>query len=379
MAPRRPAFKVLGVPVFLPPSAAVGLAVIGWFALPTAQSLLGTSDTSLWVLVVAMLHGLGIYAAIFVHELGHVAAAKHYKYEVRAIVVHLIGGHTSFGATFRRPRHQFVIAVSGPVATGAIAIGAWLIAQVVGGGFVASVMSWIVWSATVMTIVNILPGIPLDGGVVLQSVVWHFTGNKKRGQFFAAIGGLVVAALWAASPWIFSRWLGWPLDSVDFLLSFMVGMWLGNNAWSSLLNSKMPEPEMSESDIAQAAELSVATLTRRAIAVAADDSCSAAIDKADQALAGAIVIERDGVVVGIVRNEALAAVPIEQRDSILIGSTARRISPEERILSSSKLQDIGESLAAVHAAEWLVVDADNKIVGVLYRADIDKKLQEWKS
>jgi len=230
-----------------------------------------------------------------------------------------------------------------------------------------------------MTIVNILPGIPLDGGVVLQSVVWHFTGNKKRGQFFAAIGGLVVAALWAASPWIFSRWLGWPLDSVDFLLSFMVGMWLGNNAWSSLLNSKMPEPEMSESDIAQAAELSVATLTRRAIAVAADDSCSAAIDKADQALAGAIVIERDGVVVGIVRNEALAAVPIEQRDSILIGSTARRISPEERILSSSKLQDIGESLAAVHAAEWLVVDADNKIVGVLYRADIDKKLQEWKS
>ena len=50
-------------------------------------------------------------------------------------------------------------------------------------------------------ILNLVPGLPLDGGRVLKAVVWGATGNAHRGTIVAGWGGRVAAV----------AVLGWPL------------------------------------------------------------------------------------------------------------------------------------------------------------------------
>ncbi len=42
---------------------------------------------------------------------------------------------------------------------------------------------------------NALPGLPLDGGAVLKSIVWGITRDENRGTVVAAWGGRVVAVV----------------------------------------------------------------------------------------------------------------------------------------------------------------------------------------
>ena len=53
----------------------------------------------------------------------------------------------------------------------------------------------------IVGVLNLVPGLPLDGGRVLKSLVWKITGNMHRGTIVAAWGGRVAAVLV----------LGWPL------------------------------------------------------------------------------------------------------------------------------------------------------------------------
>ncbi len=46
-----------------------------------------------------------------------------------------------------------------------------------------------------MAVFNALPGLPLDGGRMLQSVVWRVTGDQQKATRVAARGGLVVGGI----------------------------------------------------------------------------------------------------------------------------------------------------------------------------------------
>lgn len=46
-----------------------------------------------------------------------------------------------------------------------------------------------------MAVFNALPGLPLDGGRMLQSVVWRVTGDQQKATRIAARAGLVVGGL----------------------------------------------------------------------------------------------------------------------------------------------------------------------------------------
>src|SRR3970282_625687 len=67
-----------------------------------------------------------------------------------------------------------------------------------------------------MAAFNVLPGLPLDGGRMLQSVVWGVTSDQAKGTRVAARAGMVVGvgvfalALWEVvqQDLFYAVWLG---------------------------------------------------------------------------------------------------------------------------------------------------------------------------
>ena len=55
------------------------------------------------------------------------------------------------------------------------------------------------WANLVIGIFNVLPGLPLDGGRLVESAVWKVTGSHAKGTIAAGWGGRVIVialALW---------------------------------------------------------------------------------------------------------------------------------------------------------------------------------------
>lgn len=390
---------LFGVPVHIPPSALLGLALISYFAIPVANDAVG-GGSSLLVWLVALLHGLAVYLSVVVHELGHVLVGRKLGYPSEGLVLNFWGGHATFLGDFSRPRHQFWVALAGPVATLLTGLIGYALLQVT-SGIPASVAAWLAWSSVIIAGLNMLPGAPLDGGAIVSALVWAITKKRSRGRFAAGVGGLVIAFLWIASPWWLAGALGRELDTVDVVLSGIVGAYLAVNAMAFIASARLvdgesspatssasvqaspsdpsgdlkPTPSAIEGAVVDSLDPTVATApisryTRRAVDVALGTSVEAALAAANEFGAGAIVVSREGEPVGIVRNSAIAAVPSDFRASTLVDSTARRVSDADRIPWQTPISELTPWLSMLHADEWLVVDAQNRVYGVAVRRDL---------
>lgn len=370
MSPRKPAFVMFGVPVYLPFSSLVGLALVAWFAIPTAAEVAIGSDLLVWL--VALIHGLVVYLAVFAHELGHVLVGRRLGYQSSGVVVHIWGGHATFAGRFAKPKDQFLVAVAGPAATalcGFIGLGMVYFDQ----PMVDSIGGWLAWSSFLIAVVNLLPGVPLDGGAALAAVVWSISKNRNRGDLVAGIGGLLVSAFWLASPWLFALRSGREPDTADLVLSFLVGSYLAANAWAVIANARKPEikPDLVLGE-AQGISQSVEQLARRCSLVELGTSVEVALSAANAAQAGAIVVVKNGLPIGLVRNAAIAAVPADQRTTLTVEHTARRISDDDLIPVDTQFADLAKWSTNIAADEWLVIDSTGQPYGVLVRTDLNQ-------
>ena len=367
-------FNFLGIDVFLPSSSAIGFLLIAYFALPTAMYLLDSDTVNFQVLAVAAFHALAIYLTIFIHELGHVFAAKNLGHAVEGIHLHIFGGHTAFSRKFESAQVQFWTAIAGPVATAIIAFTAYGLLNFTDGA-IKSFVSWLMWSSIAITLVNLLPGSPLDGGQVLASVIWRITKNETKGVIAAGYGGYFVAALWLASPFLYQILLGWEITEVDVFFSAMIGVWLFSNARLSIKIAKTSIIEVPNLALLQ--QLEVKDLARRAISVDATCNLADALHKMESAEAGSILVEKDGQIAGILHEKYLEN-SSEEENQTSIAELAVKTNPRdwinfrESILNNPKIDP-----GFLHG-QWIAVDDDGAIYGVLHRSDISSRIKEMR-
>ena len=75
-----------------------------------------------------------------------------------------------------------------------------------------------------LALFNLLPGLPLDGGLILKSLVWQFTGSQRRGiQVATATGRLLSLTAIMLGVWWFLNSGGFPALWVVMLGWFGVG------------------------------------------------------------------------------------------------------------------------------------------------------------
>ncbi len=140
------------------------------------------------------------FGSVFLHEGAHAVAARANGIEVFGITLVVFGGYTSARSDEKGPGPAFVISAVGPATSLVLGAIFWALANATESTrpFSAALAS-VGFVNLLMGVFNFLPGLPLDGGRMLEAAVWRFTHNRDRGTGIAAWVGMAIGVLSAAA------------------------------------------------------------------------------------------------------------------------------------------------------------------------------------
>src|SRR5260370_41307560 len=121
---------------------------------------------------------------------------------VEGIRLWLFGGVSRFSSESGSPGAQALIPFVGPLTSLLLGVVFFLASVAFGGGahpsLLAATLSWLGYINILLGVFNLLPAFPLDGGRILQSLIWQRTGDRLRATSIAARVGRGFAFLFIA-------------------------------------------------------------------------------------------------------------------------------------------------------------------------------------
>lgn len=305
-----------------------------------------------------------LYLSILLHEASHAISARHYGLPVNSISIHFLGGATEIGGEAKSPRAEFVIAVVGPLtslAVGAASLGLW---YVLPDGLLRLAVQGLAVANLVVGALNLVPGLPLDGGRVLRAAVWKVGGDPLRATVVAAWGGRVVAVLAIGWPVFKQNVLHFQSSIGSFLMAGIIAAFLWSGASASLAQARLRR---------RMPAIQARLLARRVIVVPEDLSVAEAVRRAQEAEAGGIATHTgDGRVTGIVNEIALEAVPTERRPWLAVSQVARSVVDGMRLPADSAGEQLIRAMTDTPAEEYLLIEPDGVVYGILTSADVER-------
>jgi Zn-dependent protease len=148
-------------------------------------------------LAFAAFGALVFFGSVFLHEAAHAVTARASGIEVHGITLVFFGGFTAARADEKGPGPAFAIAALGPATSLSLSGAFWVLSRVTesSAGPLPGLFGYVSAVNLFMAVFNALPGLPLDGGRMLESAVWRVTRDRAKGTRVAARGGLVVGSL----------------------------------------------------------------------------------------------------------------------------------------------------------------------------------------
>jgi Zn-dependent protease len=321
-----------------------------------------------------------LFVSVLVHELAHSLVAKARGLPVSSITLFILGGVSNLSEEPQSPGVEFVMAIVGPLTSLALGIIFWVWWYFLAKTWVLPVFSmnvpsarqtialavigFLAYSNIALTIFNLLPGFPLDGGRVFRSILWHATHNlMKATKIAATVGRIFGWGLMALGVW-FALFM--PGGFVNGILYIFVGWFLNSAADNSrnevtlrehltgvLVGQVMEkdiesvQPETTISDVVQKYFIQK---RKRAIPITEGDN-----------LAGVITISD---VKGI-SQDRWPTTPVSQ---VMHREPIHAVKPEDDLNAAMKL-------IAQYDLNQIPVLNQGKLVGILTRADVINYLQ----
>jgi Zn-dependent protease len=178
--------------------------------------------------IFALYEYLALFAIVLLHEFGHSLACRQVGGSADHIILWPLGG-IAFVNPPRRPGAVLWSIAAGPLVNVALVPVLWLLLFFAGqAGWAASApdafhLIEMIWSINlVLLIFNMLPVYPLDGGQILQALLWFPLGEIRSLQIASVIGLIGGACLAAYALMSRSFWLG---IMAFFLLSRAIAGW----------------------------------------------------------------------------------------------------------------------------------------------------------
>jgi len=364
---RRPGVKVAtvaGVPVYVGASwALIALVIVALVGPSIARS---RPDLGVWAYGVAVLIAFQLLVAVLVHEAAHAIAARAYGLPVLRVVADLWGGHTAFESGRSQPGSAAVIAVVGPLSNGLLALLAWLALQTGPTGIPNTLLGGFALLNAVLAGFNLLPGLPLDGGQLVESAVWKATGSRTRGMVVAGWCGRVVTVLVIA--WVLARPLatGRQLDLFDVVWALFIASFMWAGASAAIRGGQV---------LAAVKQVSVAEVLSPALGVAHDE-------RLDNALARwvpgqpIVVLDPTGRPSAVVEPEAVGHVP-HGRYAETGMSAVSRPQPHGWAVEAAPGDDIVAVITAMQSlgTPLVAVTHQGRFLGVVTAADVNRAVE----
>ncbi|KOU16660.1 membrane protein [Streptomyces sp. WM6372] len=361
-----PIGRVVGVPLRMHWSVPL-LVVLFAYGLGRQTLPVWTPGRSNAVYTVASVVGaLLLMGSLLLHETAHAATARRKKISVEDVTLWALGGMTRMGRPQTAPA-AFAVAVSGPLTSlviGGAAVGAGIgLHSLTGWAVPAAVLVWLGWTNLFLAVFNLLPASPLDGGRVLQALLWWRTGDRDRADRAASRMGQVMGVLLTAVGWIsFLRGTssGLWLVFIGLFITFVAGAERQHAVLRTGLRGVHVADAMSSPVATGADWLSV----RRFIDEVAVESRHSALP----------LIDFDGRPSGVVHVRGLARLPQAQREDVRVRDVA---TPLERCAVAAPGDLLGEALDALRPGTGLpllVVDAD-RLVGIVTAKDVTRLME----
>ncbi|HIK45912.1 MAG TPA: site-2 protease family protein, partial [Leptolyngbyaceae cyanobacterium M65_K2018_010] len=216
--------SILGIPLFVDSSwfIILLLVTISYGLEPGWHNAWGNLA---WVMGFAL--ALLLFGSVLLHELGHSIAAKVQGIGVNSITLFLFGGIASIDKESKTPEGALKVAIAGPLVSFGLFILLMGFSQIPG---LPTPVSLIVGSVAqinlVLTLFNLIPGLPLDGGQVLKALVWKLTNSRLKGIRWAARSG---------------QFLGWLAVTFGLTIALFYqvfsGFWIAAIGWFALRNA----------------------------------------------------------------------------------------------------------------------------------------------
>jgi Zn-dependent protease/CBS domain-containing protein len=215
---------ILGIPLFVDSSwfIILLLVTVSYGLEPSWHSAWGNLA---WVMGFAL--ALLLFASVLLHELGHSVAAKFQGIAVNSITLFLFGGIAAIDKESKTPGDALKVAIAGPLVSFGLFIVLTAISQIPALPTpVGVITSSVAQINLVLTLFNLIPGLPLDGGQVLKALVWKVTNSRIKGIRWAARSGQLLG--WLA--------ITFGLVMAVFYQAFS-GFWIAAIGWFALRNA----------------------------------------------------------------------------------------------------------------------------------------------
>ncbi len=372
--PRRPPGtwkigEISGIDVLVRPSWLLILALIAYVIAPQAEVV--QPGLGPLAYVAGLVFGILLYMSVLVHEASHAVVALHYGLPVQSITLHFLGGFTDIGGEPKSPKQEFWVSVVGPLTSigiGAVCLGLYFVTP---HGLIRMTVFGLILANLFVGALNLVPGLPLDGGRVLRAAVWKVTGDSNKGLLVAGWAGRVVAALAMGWPIVSSQLTGRSLPIEDMLLYFVVALFLWQGATAAIVTARV------RSVLPQ---LHARPLARRTLGVPADMPLAEAVRRAQESQAAAIItVTPSGEPIGLVSEAAVLATPEDRRPWVAISTVARQVSPGMILPAELEGEELIRSMQQMPATEYLLVEEDGSVYGVLVAEDVDRAFAQQRN
>ncbi|GEO97127.1 peptidase M50 [Kocuria turfanensis] len=317
---------------------------------------------------------LTLAVSVLLHELAHAWTGRAFGWPTGRIVLSLLGGHTHFGDVRTTPLASAVVSLAGPAVNLALGLAGWALLRTADP---APSLGWVLldlttWANLIVGLFNVLPGLPLDGGRVVESVVWALTGREHRGTVVAAWAGRALSVLLLAGTAATGLWRQTPALVLVVLIAGFMWQGAGASLRSARILSRLhgvsatalAEPALTvphDASLARTDQLVVTHLAARHPAP-------------DGAVPHVVAVDTGGRPVGLLVPAAADAVPDDRRAGTPLAAVLERL-PEGAVLPG-ELQ--GEALlravARTDHPRYVVTGPGGTPAGVLRSAALERLL-----
>lgn len=354
-----PLGRILGIPVVLAWSWFIIAAFVVIVFGPQVADLYPTLGPGAYG--VAFAYAVLLAASVLIHELAHALSARRFGWPTTRIVLNLWGGHTQFENFAASPGRSLIVALAGPAANLVLALLGWGALQLVEPTGVANLLANIlIWANFLVAAFNVLPGLPLDGGRIVESAVWRATGSQEKGTVAAGWSGRIIAVGIVAAVVLVPLVAGSQPGVVTVLVAVVMGgfLWLG--ASSAISNARMR---------LRLPAVSAGRLQHPAVGVLAGTSVHQVKRLiADRPGIDVVLTGPNGLPEAVVDHGALAAVPDSQADRTPVNAVARALAPGAYVPEFAEGQELVQYLARLAGSEYAVMDRQGIVTGLLHQS-----------